>query len=77
MTFMVVGSFLLEVNMNKYEIAKLKKDLLKKKSHDIFKNVQDIFGIRIIKPHSCAVLFYTFISPNVKSSSPIKSVNIE
>ena len=31
--------------MNKYEIAKLKKELLKKKSHDIFKNVQAIFDL--------------------------------
>lgn len=45
MTFTVVGFFLLEVNMNKYEIAKLKKELLNKKSHDIFKNVQAIFDL--------------------------------
>ncbi len=31
--------------MNKYEIEKLKKELLKKKSHDIFKNVQAIFDL--------------------------------
>jgi predicted phage terminase large subunit-like protein len=31
--------------MNKNEIEKLKKDLLKKKSHDIFKNVQALFDL--------------------------------
>ena len=31
--------------MDKNSIAKLKKDLLKKKSHDIFKNVQAIFDL--------------------------------
>ena len=45
MTFMVVGSFLLEVNMDKKAIEKLKKELLTKRSHDIFKNVQAIFDL--------------------------------
>ena len=45
MTFTVVGSFLLEVNMDKKTVEKLKKELLTKKSHDIFKNVQAIFDL--------------------------------
>ena len=31
--------------MDKKEIAKLKKDLLKNKSHDIYKNVQALFDL--------------------------------
>lgn len=48
MTFTVVGSYLLEVKMNKYEIAKLKKDLLKKKSHDILRMCKQYLTFHIL-----------------------------
>ena len=64
--------------MDKKAIEKLKKELLTKRFHDIFKNLQAIWKQRTVCDFTNRSNYiYTFINPNVKSSSPIKSVNIE